>query len=339
MKTDAPNLIEVEQSRPSGYLRIEYNVGDVCNFQCWYCRPEATAAVYKWPNLEVVKKNLSHLLDYYIKHTDKRTFEINILGGEVIHWKQFPEFLKYFKEKYNVIFAITSNGSKSLDWWKEIVQYIDHLYVSHHQLFSKKEHNRELLDYFYEQKVIASTGVLMDPTCWDDCLDTVEYFKKSKHSWSIRYAEILHFRVNYTEDQKRIISKVFARRSNFFHSWRYNRISKMHPKLVFENGKTKKVSDNYIVLNRLNKFRGWDCSVGVDFLSIRFDGALKGTCGNFLYNEQHAYNIYDSKFTEHFSPTILHTTCDQDSCWCSVDVNMPKKKLNLTNKVIPIYAH
>jgi organic radical activating enzyme len=338
MKKDI-ELIEVKQKRPKGYLRIEYNIGDICNYQCWYCWPDATAAVHKWPKLEVVVKNLSHLLDYYIKNTDKHTFEINLLGGEVTHWKQFIDFLKYFKERYNVIFCITTNGSKDLEWWKQTAKYIDYLYVSHHQQFSKKEHNRDLIDYFYKQNIIASTGVLMDPTRWDECIETIEYFKKSKYKWSIRYAEILHLQVNYTEDQKNTISKVFARRPNFFYLHRYNRIALMHPTLVYANGTTEKVSDNHIVLHRLNNFKGWECNVGVDFLSIRLDGSIKGTCGNLLYNQAQVYNIKDLDFDKKFSPTISSVVCDITSCRCSVDANMPKKKINSTSKVIPIYAN
>jgi hypothetical protein len=173
----------------------------------------------------------------------------------------------------------------------------------------------------------------MDPTCWDECLDTVEYFKKSKHKWSIRYAEVQHKQVNYTDEQKRVISTAFARKPNFFYFHRYNRLALMHPELVYENKKTKKVPDNYIVLNRLNNFKGWECSVGVDFLSIRLDGSLKGTCENFLYNQQEVYNIHDQDFDKKFLPTIASVVCDRVACRCPVDANMPKKK------IIPIYEN
>ena len=90
-------IIEVKQNWPKGYFRIELSLGDICNYQCWYCWPEATAAKHKWPDFILLTKNLSFLLDYYIKNTDKRKFEISLLGGESTHWKDFIPFIKYFK--------------------------------------------------------------------------------------------------------------------------------------------------------------------------------------------------------------------------------------------------
>jgi len=332
------DIIEVKQKWPKDYMRIDYSLGDICNFQCWYCWPESTAAIYKWPDLELVKKNLSHLLDYYIQNTEKKRFEISVLGGEVTHWKYFIDFMKYFKERYDIRFTIITNGSKSLDWWKEAEPYLDYVYVSHHQRFSKKEHTRDLLDYLYEKNTIAVSGILMDPTCWDDCIETIEYFKKSKHKWSIRYTQLIHKEVNYTEDQKKVISKLRARSANLFYFFRNNPSPRMSPKVVYENKKTKSVKDNHIILERMNNFNGWDCNLGIDWLAIKIDGTLSGTCTNPLYKDPKSYNLYDLDFTEKFNPVITSSICKQTGCWCGFECAMPKKRIADTKQtIIPIH--
>jgi len=334
-------IIEVKQKRPKDYLRIDYSLGDICNFQCWYCWPEAHAAVQKWPDLELVKKNLSYLLDYYIAHTEKRRFEISVLGGEVTHWKYFIEFMKYFKERYDIRFTIITNGSKSLEWWKEAKKYLDYVYVSHHQRFSKKEHNRDLLDYLYNQNIIAVSGVLMDPNCWEDCMETIEYFKKSKYSWSIRYVQLIHEKVSYTEEQNTIIAKLRARNANIFYFLKNNPSPRTNTKIVYENGKTQSVKDNHIILQRINNFKNWECSLGVDWLAIKINGDISGTCGNLLYKKENTYNLYDVDFSKKFKPEITKTICTQTGCWCGFEANMAKRKIknNDNKKVIPIYAN
>ena len=334
-------IIRVEQKWPDDYLRIDFSVGDICNFQCWYCWPESHAAEYKWPDYDLLVKNLSHVLDYYIANTNKRRFEFCLLGGEVTHWSRFLDFIKHFKENYNCIFNLISNGSKKLSWWREAAPYLDYVLISHHQQFSKVEHNRDLLDLLYEQGVIGVTTVLMDPWDWDNCLETIEYYKKSKRRWSIRYGEILHKDVNYTDEQKKVIGKVRARGSNIFWFLWNNKTPRITPYITGLDGKKKKVTDNYILLNRLNDFRGWECNVGVDWFSIKIDGSFVGACNNLLYNDNIAYNIYDIDLTTKFAPKIVPVICTQNGCWCGFETNMPKRKVDFTtkNKIIPIYVN
>jgi MoaA/NifB/PqqE/SkfB family radical SAM enzyme len=280
------------------------------------------------------------MLDYYIKHTNKRRFEFCMLGGEVTHWPKFLDFIQYFKERYDCIFNLISNGSKKLSWWEKAAPYLDYVLISHHQKFSKAEHNRALLDLLYEQGVIGVTTVLMDPTEWEGCLKAIEHYKQSKHRWSIRYGELIHKEVNYTPAQKAVIEKVRARGANPLWFWWYNKTPRTIPYITDTNGKKKKVTDNHIVLKRLNDFKGWECNVGVDWFAIKIDGTISGTCGNALYKDAVTFNIYDIEFPNKFNPTITPAVCTQSGCWCGFETNMPKRKIDFTtaNKVIPIHA-
>lgn len=333
------NIVEVKQKWPKDYLRIDFSVGDICNFQCWYCWPEAHAANHKWPDYDLLVKNLSAMLDYYIAHGGKKRFEFCLLGGEVTHWGRFLDFIKYFKTNYDCIFNLITNGSKKFDWWVEIAPYLDYVAISHHQEFSKVEHNRKVLDHLYEQGVIGLTTVLMDPNRWDDCLESIEYYKKSKHRWSIRYGDLIHKDVNYTEDQKKVIEKVRARSANpLWFLWN-NKLPMISPRVVYENGKKKRITDTDLILYRQNNFKGWECNLGIDWLAIKIDGSLSGSCSNPLYKNLEKYNLYDINFPEKFTPTITPAICLQDGCWCGFETNMPKKKIasQHTQRIIPIH--
>lgn len=320
-------IIEVKQNWPNRYFRIEVTLGDICNYQCWYCWPEAHAAKYKWPNFDILTKNLSHLLDYYIKNVDIKKFEIALLGGESTHWKEFIPFIKYFKEKYNCIFTLITNGSKKLDWWREAVTYLDQVTISHHQKFSNIIHLRELADLLYESNVLVNITVLMDPTLWNECLESIEFYKKSRKRWTIRMHELLQDKVAYTTDQLAMISKLRVRSSNPFYFLKVNKMYKSKVTVIDSTNKKKNVTDNYLLHNRLNSFNEWECNLGVNWLSIKVDGTITGACGNHLYSLDNFYNIYDLDFIEKYQPKIKTTTCKQQTCWCGTEINMSKRKV------------
>jgi MoaA/NifB/PqqE/SkfB family radical SAM enzyme len=325
-------LIQIKQNFPSDYFRIDYTVGNICNYQCWYCSPESRDGSIKWPNFELIKKNLSFLLDYYLEHTNKKKFEIGLLGGEVTYWKEFIPFIEYFKKKYNCIFTLTTNGSKKLEWWEQAIPHLSQITLSHHQLFCDKKHLRDLADLIYKKNVLVNMSVLMDPTCWNECLDAVEYYKQSKYQWSITYVEVLQDKMRYTEEQRKLIAKVRERACNPFYYLKVNKTFRSKTTVIDSNNKTHKVSDNAILNQRLNHFEGWECSLGKEWLAIRSNGELRGVCSNKLFNQDTIYNIYNENFIEEFSPIITSTICSQANCWCGFEMNMHKKKINLSSQ-------
>ena len=336
------NIIEVKQNWPTGYMRIDVSLGNICNYKCWYCWPGSNEGTYKWPEFNLLVKNISHVLDYYIKHTDKRKFDFNLLGGEITHWKRFIDFIKYFKEKYDCIFTLTTNASKKLEWWKEAAPYLDYVGISSHHQFCDPIHIRNVADLLYKENVLVVVKVLMDPFEWDKCLDHVEIYKKSKHRWTIRYLEIIdNNRVSYTEEQKNLMLKLRARGPNIFWFLKNNKSYVSKVSVTDNFGRTHKIKDHQIVLDRMNNFKEWECDLGIDWIAFKIDGSVSGICGNSLYANSEVLNINDTNFSEKFHPEIKPTICNQDSCWCLFETNMNKRKLSTTpnKKVIPIHAN
>lgn len=324
-------IVEVQQNWPKDTMRIDISLGNYCNYKCWYCYPGSNEGTHKFPNIEVIIKNLSGLLDYYLTNTNKTKFDFNLLGGEVTYWPKFIEFVRYFKTNYNCVITLTTNGSRKLDWWAEAAPYLDYVVISSHHQFADIEHLRNLADYLYKQNMIVVITQLMDPGAWQKCLDAVEYYKKSRYKWPIQYAEVIEQRILYTQDQKDLINKDRARGSNIFWFLKNNRSFQSKTTVIDTKNKKHRMSDNEILLKRLNNFRGWSCNVGVDWLAIKMSGVLSGICANKIYDRE--YNIYDENFLQDFHPTIESSICERDACWCTFETNMPKKK------IIPIYEN
>lgn len=321
-------IIEIKQKgwNPK-LLRLDLTIGNICNYKCWYCWPGSNEGNIKWPDFDTLVGNLSFLLDYYINNTNKKKFDIHVMGGEVTHWKRFSELIKYIKDRYDCVFTLTTNASKSMEWWETAYPYLDYVGISVHHQYSDPEHIKKVADMLYEKNVYVVTMVLMDPFAWDKCMDVVKILKTSKHRWTIRYNEIIHMTVAYTEDQNRILKKQRARFTNPWYFYKSNKSYQSNVIVVDEKNKSHSFKDNEILLKRLNNFKSWECDVGVDWIAVKADGHVSGICGNGLYGEEKIYNIYDEDFKLKFSPKITSTICKQECCWCGFETNMPKRKI------------
>lgn len=320
-------IVEIKQQGWSPeLLRVDLTIGNICNYKCWYCWPICNSGDIKWPDFDSFTENLSFLLDYYIENTNKRKFDFHVMGGEVTHWKRFPDLIKYFKNRYDCVFTLTTNASKNIAWWEQSFPYLDYVAISVHHQFSDPEHIKRVADFLYEKNIYVVALVLMDPFAWDKCMDIVDILRSSKHRWTIRYNEIVDMNISYTEDQRRVLKKERARFTNPWYFYKTNKTYQSKVIIIDDQSRKKSVKDNELLLKRMNNFEGWQCNVGVDWIAVKSNGQLSGICGNSLYDDTSTYNIHDKDFKDKFSPTIVPTVCQQKNCWCIFEINMPKRK-------------
>ncbi len=332
-------IIEVKNDGWSNdLLRVDVAIGNICNYKCWYCWPESHAGNIKWPDFDSYVKNLSHLLDYYLENSEKKRFDITLMGGEVTHWKRFTDLIKYFKERYDCIFTLTTNASKKISWWQDAYKYLDYVNISVHHEFSDPNHLKDVADFLYEKNVYLVTLVLMDPLAWDKCTDIVDTLKTSKHRWTIKQMPIVEhgdIKIVYTDEQKNVLNTLRARKPNIWYYWRSNKSYKSKVKVIDTNNKKHSFEDNEILRRvfteessrKLNNFKGWECDVGVHWIAIKSNGQISGICNNGLYDEGKTYNLNDVDFKTTFRPKITPTICEQAACWCGFETDMPKRKL------------
>lgn len=321
-------IVEIKQQGWSPeLLRVDLTIGNICNYKCWYCWPGCNKGDIKWPDFDSFTENLSFLLDYYIKNTNKRKFDFHVMGGEVTHWKKFPDLIEYFKNRYDCVFTLTTNASKNMAWWEKSFPYLDYVAISVHHQFSDPEHIKTVADFLYEKNIYVVALVLMDPFAWEKCTGIVDVLRGSKHRWTIRYNEIVDMNIAYTEDQRQMLKKERARFTNPWYFYKTNKSYRSKVIVIDDQNRKHSVKDNELLLKRMNSFRGWQCDVGVDWIAVKADGQLSGICGNGLYKDISTYNIYDKDFIKTFNPTISPTICQQKDCWCGFEINMPKRKL------------
>jgi organic radical activating enzyme len=321
-------IISVDSNLPANMLRIELFLGNVCNYKCWYCFPGSNEGNNPWPtDLQILSNNLKVLIDYYKEKKNKNIIYIHIIGGEPTLWKDFGKFIQCLKESNDCVISISTNASRTIRWWEKYGEYVDHVMISCHWEKVDTNHIISVADLLYKKNVTVHAMVLMDPKKWDKCVSIIDELKLSKNKWSITAKEIHHSTVSYTEDQKKFISKAVKRKPNFFYWFMNNKINRKKSTVTFSNNSRKKVDSNWISLNDLNHFYGWDCNLGVDTMFINTIGEISGTCNENLYNLDFKYNIFDKDFKDKFNPTIVSIKCTKETCSCQAEINCTKKKI------------
>jgi len=334
------NIVEIKQPGWDAELFwIHLEISNICNYKCWYCFPGYNSGTIKWPDYTTLVKNVSYLIDYYLQHTNKKKIAIHFLGGEVTHWKQFKDVIKFFKEQYDAIIELTTNASKDIKWWDEMYTNLDNVYISVHREYADSTHINNVADFLYEKDVYVEANVFMDPLAWDTCEQIAIALTNSKYNWTINRREIIHNESQrYTDDQEKLLRSETVRKSNKHTGFTLSPVSNNYYTIAIDQTQVEhRFNYKDLLSYKLHTFKGWECDVGIDWLSIQSNGVISGICGNKLYNSGTTYNIYDTNFIESFSPTITSTQCNLDYCWCILETNMPKRKINsagITSKKI-----
>jgi len=318
-------LTRVENNQPDNVLRIEYMLGNICNQKCSYCFPGSNEGDQPWPDIDLVKQNISHLLDYYKTH-GKNCFNIFFVGGEPTLWKDFIDLCKFLKSKYDCILEISTNGTRSSAWWNQASQYLDHVNISVHHEYGKINKISKLADYLYEQGVFVNVDVLIDPNYFEKCVEQVDQLKQGKYKWPI-VAKVVHYNgaVRYDELQLKYFDESIKQYPSV--EWFLTTSKKPRTEItITKNDNTSIVtnSDSWITRNNLNKFKGWNCNLGIDHIKIFYNGNITGNCQQKLYNLNFYYNLYDLDFVNKFNPNFCSVICSKNICGCTGEIGIKK---------------
>ena len=111
----------------TGAFSVDWYIGKRCNFDCSYC----VEYLHDYTSPHVPYENMTKLVDLiHEKHKDNVLWSLT--GGEPTIHPKFLDLCKYIKNKGSQYTSVTTNGSRTLDYHKQLFEYVDGITMSFH---------------------------------------------------------------------------------------------------------------------------------------------------------------------------------------------------------------
>ena len=320
--------IEHPNHHYKNWVRIEWNLGKRCNFDCSYCGSDLHDNYSSHVELHKVEKILCAIENKFVSQNKK--IRLSITGGEPFVHPNIIEILRLIKiHQIHEISSIT-NGSLPLKKYEQAFDCgLSHLIFSWHYEFVRENQTLNTIKQLNQDlpgKI--QIHLMFLPGYLEQTKKLIDIFKMEKIAFSIRRIRPLtnelgevnlpgnsgyHFKGHQKID-----------RGNYYSQQEEDFLKNTQPTakpnclLTFEDGSTELVNVNEITANKLNLFKGWTCFAGSESLMIDNDQKIyRATCkqgGSIGY-------IDDLDVLNNLTDTII---CNKYSCNCAADINITK---------------
>lgn len=287
------------------WFLVSWSLSNKCNYRCSYCPDilhNGSTGHAEWKTVSNFVKNFTQ---------PGKTICYRLSGGEPTYWKHFIDLAKLVKEQSHV-FSFLTNGSQTIDYYKEISKYTDGMIISYHEEYADLDHIVEISKNV-DCPVFINLMLLPDKF---ESLYTVAktLFEQGKdiNVWpkvivDKTDAVVTNQIVNYTEEQKEMIKDwPFFRKVN-------DDLLHRGELLLDDNP----ITANDLIIKNLNEHKGWRCWAGLHMINIdiwgdiyRADCQQGGAIGNLTQ-----YAMPDS-------PLI----CGAKKCACLSDIYLRKEQ-------------
>lgn len=242
------------------------------------------------------------LISDYAKQNKKKT-NFNIVGGEITQWPFTKDLLQEIKY-YEGFVTIRSNGSCSLNDWKDIIHFTDSINLEYHPEFTSESHFLLQVSASLKMEKICHIVLNMVPEEWDK---SENFYNKIQNL----YPTIpIHKKILFNDPAVNKEIKSYS-------STQLTKLKSTDGSLTFYENNTEELTDyNNLLLEEKNIFFGKSCNIGIEQLIIDAWGRVaRGHCRNGGHIGRLGKGITFS--TE---PTLCHQT----SCRNAFDIQATK---------------
>ena len=317
--------IRVEKAVPQRYKVIEWKIHNTCNYDCSFCASYNKDGSDKWLTLDQYKTGI----DKIAKACEGTPFYIIYTGGEPTLYPGFIEMLKYSKSKgaFNILI---SNGSRTLRWWKELVQEncLDRLTITYHsEQTDNYKHIADVMNLFHDLPTETCCEITHTRHTIDQAFEGFHYLIENTGGViDIKGMNINNYNIYdiYTAEQLEFIknntyqSGIKSSTKKITNIPLYLRMSSALA-VTYNTGYKERINSHQLLLkNQKNSFTGWNCDVGKDFVRIIHDKIYRSIC--------EVTGVVGSLNDDNISFSTDTVICDRHRCVCFTDITATKIK-------------
>ena len=275
-----------------------------CNYSCSYCWPSCHDGRYRWPD----SSKTNSVIKYLETASSGKKILVDIMGGEPTLW---PELQRFCNALYDIggIVTFSSNGSRTVRWWKNFNAPIDGLVFSFHPEYASIEHYIEIIksvQYRYNTTIM----ILYHPLFKEKCLNAWNAFTSNGiYEINVQMKKIYSSDIEYNNDDKNILSYEYSNST----------IKKINCQMdLFMNDII--VSPRNLIASGKNLFFNLNCQLGNNYRYITANGDVFGaSCST--ARKYPMGNVYNNSGI--IDPPIVK--CNDSSCGCYVDLVLNTK--------------
>jgi len=287
------------------WFLVSWTLSNKCNYSCDYCPEHLHSGSTGQPRWETVKR----FVEKFTRPGKKICYRLS--GGEPTYWKHFLDLAKLVKEQGHT-FSFITNGSQTVEYFKEISEYTGGIIISYHPKYANLKH---IIDIANNVKCSVAINLMMVQDQFDELVDTAKFLYENTETLAIWPKVILDKSnidsisnevVAYTPKQLGIIKNwPYFRPHNVYHLHRGELLLDELP-----------VDANDLITTGKNKFLGWECWAGVHMINIDMWGNM--------YRADCQYGGPIGNLERYKLPTDT-ITCGKEICACLSDIYVRKE--------------
>lgn len=315
-----PQLIEIQ--REQDVLFVYWTLTDFCNFRCNYCPSSLHSGDFKsgrkpgYPTDDEIRIFLDRLINI---HAKGKFLQVCISGGEPTLHPMYEEIINTL-HPHGIVETVT-NGTRAIEWWKELKHLPDKVTMSLHAEWTKIDKINGLGEFLLDNNTYVVFNMMCDPGHWN--LVQEMYNQLTPRLQALVNAKLISDHSGgptdgqpweYHPEQIEYIKSIYL--SVEQPERRFSNIN-LSSTLIYDDGTTARLNNPFDLVNtNQHSFNGWQCSAGNTGIVVNFDGFAYGaTCRSCMLGRI-------TKFELLSQPIV----CSRQWCKCGSDIPLPKKK-------------
>ena len=281
-------------------VKVEWNLGKRCNYDCSYCPAAIHDNFSPHTDINVLESAVDQLCEI------GKPIRISLTGGEPCVHPNIEDFLEYLKRKSVSWVNLTTNGTRSYNWYLENEIFFNHLVFSLHFEYDWRRVYRTINQFYDNTERDFFVNVMAHHEHMEHVRTVVHSFQEKGIKYAIR-------RIRWTEGDHNVFDDLRYRGEDL--EWILSNDATAKPNCLVDEKEL--IHANDVIKHHKNQFKGWTCNAGLESLMINWDGEVhRATCrvgGNLG-------NIYKGTFLIPSAPVI----CTRDYCTCAADIPLTK---------------
>lgn len=311
---------------------VSWILGRFCNYKCSYCWPYARSDNVDHKDL-VTYANTVDEIKRQAQQTGFTEFHWSFSGGEPTAYKQLPQLLGHIQDDitsaYQSVHMTTnlSPGSKWWDTWCANTNMLQRRSITasfHAEHAREQEFGDKCLQLMHEG-VHVTINQVMVPEQFHQLYQRMHRLHARGINVTLKpMSDPTASRIvtGYSEEMIHLMQTGFTQKTQG---------EELYQIALYEVDGTEHLFDQAERFNAFgfNKFKDWNCNAGYQSVIIK---------GNEV---KRSYSCHDSMLgtiEDGFTLFKESKKCITHSCVSSADSKIPKEKILLPNRVIPIYA-